>query len=164
MSEMYVRAGGQVYGPYSQQQFSALVSSGRVTPATEVSTDRVNWVPASTLQGTARSAGTGQPQGSASAYLVQLRGRTNYPIYRAVVMISTILGFIGAALPTVVHIVTVLRVGLEDYFDSVEGNEWMIVMPFFVSAMVAVGVKFYQEFATMIVDFADSTIDHHSRQ
>jgi hypothetical protein len=39
----------------------------------------------------------------------------------------------------------------------------MIVMPFFGSAMIAVGVKFYQEFATMIVDFVDSTIDHHSR-
>ena len=166
MSEMYVRAGGQVYGPYSQQQFATLVSSGRVTPATEVSTDRVTWVPASTMQGgtAARSAATHQPRGAASTYLTQLRGRTNYPIYRAVVMIFSILGFIGAALPTVAHIVNVLRVGFENYFESVRGEEWMIVMPFFVSAMVAVGVKFYQEFATMIVDFADSTIDHHSRQ
>ncbi len=166
MSEMYVRAGGQVYGPYSQQQFATLVSSGRVTPTTEVSSDRVTWVPASTLQGggAARASSGGKPRGPASSYLAQLRGRTNYPIYRAVVMIFTILGFIGAALPTVGHIFQVLRVGLEDYFESVRGQEWMIVMPFFVSAMAAVGVKFYQEFATMIVDFADSTIDHHSRQ
>ena len=168
MSEMYVRAGGQVYGPYSPQQFSALVSSGRVTPATEVSTDRVNWVAAATLQGgnATRPAGANARQGgrgSASAYLLELRGRTNYPIYRAVVLIFTILGFVGAALPTIGHIILVLRFGLEDYFESVRGREWMIVMPFFVSALVAVGVKFYQEFATMIVDFADSTIDHHSR-
>jgi hypothetical protein len=80
------------------------------------------------------------------------------------VLIFSILGFIGAALPTIGHVILVLRFGLEDYFKTVEGQEWMIVMPFFVSAMVAVGVKFYQEFATMIVDFADSTIDHHSRQ
>lgn len=168
MSEMYVRAGGQVYGPYSPQQFTALVSSGRVTPTTEVSTDRVNWVAAATLQGgngPRPGPGSNRPAagGSASAYLVELRGRTNYPIYRAVVLIFTILGFIGAALPTIGHIILVLRFGLEDYFDSVRGREWMIVMPFFVSALVAVGVKFYQEFATMIVDFADSTIDHHSR-
>lgn len=168
MSEMYVRAGGQVYGPYSPQQFTALVSSGRVTPTTEVSMDRVNWVAASTLQGGggARPASGADRQvarGSASAYLVELRGRTNYPIYRAVVLIFTILGFIGAALPTIGHVIMVLRFGLEDYFESVRGREWMIVMPFFMSALVAVGVKFYQEFATMIVDFADSTIDHHSR-
>ena len=91
MSEMYVRAGGQVYGPYSQQQFSQLVQSGRVTPTTEVSTDRVSWVPASTLQagGAQKSSAGGQRQrvrGSASSYLTELRGRTNYPIYRAVVI------------------------------------------------------------------------------
>jgi len=34
---------------------------------------------------------------------------------------------------------------------------------FFTSAVVAVLVKFYQEFATMLVDFTDSTIDHHAR-
>jgi len=79
------------------------------------------------------------------------------------VLIFSILGFIGAALPTIGHVIVVLRFGFENYFKTVAGQEWMIVMPFFGSAMIAVGVKFYQEFATMIVDFVDSTIDHHSR-
>lgn len=167
MSEMYVRAGGQVYGPYSQQQFSSLVQSGRVTPQTEVSTDRVSWVPASTLQGgggqkPAAGGRSKRSSGSATGYLTELRGRTNYPIYRAVVMIFSILGFIAAALPTVSHIFIVLRFGLENYFKSVSGQEWMIVMPFFMSALIAVGVKFYQECATMIVDFVDSTIDRNA--
>jgi hypothetical protein len=167
MSEIFVRSGGQVYGPYSQQQYASLVSSGRVTPATEVSTDRTTWVPAARFKsdtaGRPVGASTRSGRAGASTYLTELRGRTNYPIYRAVVLIFSILGFIGAALPTIGHVILVLRFGLEDYFKTVEGQEWMIVMPFFVSAMVAVGVKFYQEFATMIVDFVDSTIDHHSR-
>ena len=164
MSDMFVRSAGKVFGPYSQQQFAALVSSGRVTPQTEVSTDRVTWFPAGSLQSSASTSAVQQGhRGGTATYLSGLRGRTNYPVYRAVVTIFAILGFIGAALPSVAHVVMVARLGLERYFDSIEGQEWLVVMPFFISALAAVGVKFYQEFATMIVDFVDSTIDHHSR-
>lgn len=167
MSEMYVRSGGQVFGPYSQQQFAALVSSGRVTPQTEVSTDRVTWMPAASLQAGAGAGagagGGGVRRGSGGGYLVTLRGRTNYPVYRAVVTIFAILGFIGAATPSLVHVISIIRMGLDNYLASVKGAEWQVVMPFFISALAVVGVKFYQEFATMIVDVADSTIDHHSR-
>lgn len=163
MSDMFVRTGGKVFGPYNQQQFASLVSSGRVTPQTEVSTDRMTWVPAATFQSGAGSTAPQPRRGGTAAYLAGLRGRTNYPVYRAVVTIFAILGFIGAALPSVAHVVIIVRLGLERYFRSIEGQEWMVLMPFFLSALAAVGVKFYQEFATMIVDFADSTIDHHSR-
>lgn len=167
MSEMFVRTGGKVFGPYSPQQLAALVASGRVTPQTEVSSDRVNWVPAAALQSaagpTTAAREAGPHRGGTSGYLAALRGRTNYPVYRAVVTIFAILGFVGAGIPTVAHVVMIVRLGLDKYFQSVAGQEWLVVMPFFVSALAAVGVKFYQEFATMIVDFADSTIDHHSR-
>ena len=162
MAEYYVKSGGQTYGPYSQQQYQSLVSSGRVSPTTEVSTDNATWTTASALQGgaarPARPAG-----GDTRSYLGKLRGRTNYPICRAVVMIFAILGFIGAALPTVVHVVMVIRMGLDEYFQVIKGQEWLVVAPFFLSAIIAVGVKFYQEFATMLIDIADSTIDYHSR-
>lgn len=165
MSEMYVRTGGKVFGPYTQPQLAALVSSGRVTPQTEVSTDRVTWVPAAALQAAPgpAPAGTGLQRGGTAGYLAGLRGRTNYPVYRAVVTIFAILGFVGAALPSIAHVVLIVRMGLDDYFESIDGQEWLVVLPFFISALAVVGVKFYQEFATMIVDFADSTIDHHSR-
>lgn len=166
MNEMFVRTGGKVFGPYTQQQFAALVSSGRVTPQTEVSTDRVTWIPAASLQASATGGAAAVPQsrrGGTAGYLAALRGRTNYPVYRAVVTIFAILGFVGAAFPSIAHVVMIARLGLDRYFDTIEGQEWLVVIPFFISALAAVGVKFYQEFATMIVDFADSTIDHHSR-
>ena len=47
MAEYYVKSGGQTYGPYSQQQYQSLVSSGRVSPTTEVSTDNATWTTAS---------------------------------------------------------------------------------------------------------------------
>lgn len=163
MSGMYVRSGGQIYGPYSQQQLAAMLSSGRITPTTEISADRVTWMQAASIQ--SRHAAAARPtRGSASGYLTDLRGRTNYPIYRAVVMISTILGFIVAAAPVIVHIVVILNMGFQRYFESVRGEEWRVGLPFFIAALAAVGVKFYQEFATMLVDFVDSTIDHNARQ
>lgn len=163
MSEMFVRTGGKVFGPYTQQQFAALVASGRVTPQTEVSTDRVTWVPAATLQASPGGTASSGQRGGSVGYLASIRGRTHYPVYRAVVTIFAILGFVGAAIPAVGHVILIARVGLDDYFASVTGEEWRVVLPFFASALIAVGVKFYQELANMIVDFADSTIEYHAR-
>jgi hypothetical protein len=163
MSQYFVRSGGQVYGPYSQEQLASLASSGRVTPTTEVSTDRVNWMPASTLQ--SGGASTPKPSSSSSGdparYLERLRGRTNYPTYRAVVLIFSILGYIAAALPTVAVIATFIMQGAVEFFEN--QGPLTALMCFFGSAIGAVLVKFYQEFATMLVDFTDSTIDHHAR-
>jgi len=165
MSQYFVRSGGQVFGPYSQQQLSSLAASGRVTPTTEISTDRVNWSPASTLQG----GSSGGQQAAAPAavnparYLERVRGRTHYPIYRAVVLICSVIGYIGAALISIAHVVMIIRMGLDQYFRMIEGQPWMVVLPFVMSAVVAVLVKFYQELTTMLVDFTDSTIDYHAR-
>lgn len=166
MSQYFVRTGGQVYGPYSQQQLSQLAASGRVTPTTEVSTDRTTWVPAATLNG--GNAAASPPSGGSAAagpaeYLERIRGRTHYPIYRAVILICSAIGYVGAALISIAHVVNVIRIGLERYFAIIEGQPWMVVLPFVSSAVVAVLVKFYQELTTMLVDFTDSTIDYHAR-
>ena len=167
MYDIFLRTNGQIYGPYSQQQLTSMIAAGRLAPTAEVSRDRVHWMPASSLQSGADTGPRGgvasPPRRTSVSYLASLRGRTNYPIYRAVVFIFTILGFIAAAIPVVVHVFNIARLGFERYFESIEGQEWMTVLPFFISALTAVAVKFYQEFATMIVDFADSTIDYHSR-
>jgi hypothetical protein len=163
MSQYFGRSGGQVYGPYAQEQLASLAASGRVTPTTEVSTDRVNWVPAATLQG----GGAGGPKaapassGDPARYLERLRGRTNYPTYRAVVLIFSVLGYIAAALPTIGVIVTFIMQGAVEFFEN--QGPVVAIACFFGSALGAVLVKFYQEFATMLVDFTDSTIDHHAR-
>jgi len=166
MSQYFVRSGTQVYGPYSQQQLSQLAASGRVTPTTEISTDRTTWVPASTLQGSGPSSGqsgSGATSANAVEYLERVRGRTHYPIYRAVVLICGVIGYVGAALISVGHVIMVIRMGLDQYFESIDGQPWMVVVPFVASAVVAVLVKFYQELTTMLVDFTDSTIDFHAR-
>lgn len=163
MSQYFVRSGGQVYGPYSQQQLSSLAGSGRIAPNTELSTDRVTWMPASTLQGGdvgTHSAATSSTV-SPSQYLERLRGRTHYPTYRAVVLIFSVLGYVAAALPSVAVIAMFIMQGAVKFFE--QQGPLAAIGAFFSSAVIAVLVKFYQEFATMLVDFTDSTIDHHAR-
>jgi len=163
MSQYFVRSGGQVYGPYSQQQLASLAASGRIAPNTEISPDRVSWMPASTLQGGESGAqSTAAPSTvSPSQYLERLRGRTHYPTYRAVVLIFSVLGYVAAALPSVAVIGMFVMQGAVEFFER--QGPLTAIGAFFTSAVVAVLVKFYQEFATMLVDFTDSTIDHHAR-
>jgi hypothetical protein len=80
-----------------------------------------------------------------------------------VVLICSVIGYVGAALISIGHVYTVIRIGLDQYSKIIEGQPWMMVLPFIGSAVVAVLVKFYQELTTMLVDFTDSTIDYHAR-
>lgn len=98
---------------------------------------------------------------SSAQYLERLRGRTHYPTYRAVVLIFSVLGYVAAALPSLAVIVMFVMQGAVEFFER--QGPLTAIGAFFTSAVVAVLVKFYQEFATMLVDFTDSTIDHHAR-
>ena len=165
MSQYFIRSGGQVYGPYSQGQLSSLAAEGRVVPTTEVSTDRVTWAPASSLQpgGTSpqRASSSSSSSNRQTNYLAELRGRTHYPTYRAVVMIFSILGYIASALPIVGIIFIFISQGAIRFFE--DPGLGVALGAVILSVVVAVSVKFYQEFVTMLVDFTDSTIDYHSR-
>ena len=93
MNDLFLRTNGQIYGPYSQQQLTSMIAAGRLAPTAEVSRDRVHWMPASSLQSGADTGPRGgvasPPRRTSVSYLASLRGRTNYPIYRAVVFIFT---------------------------------------------------------------------------
>ena len=47
----YLRSKGKVFGPFSREQLAAMKRSTRLTPASEVSTDRQRWVKAELVPG-----------------------------------------------------------------------------------------------------------------
>jgi hypothetical protein len=169
MSVYYVRRSGNIYGPFSREQLSQMLASGRLAPDADVSSDRSAWMPAASIVGGGAqpslppaSPGAADLHGAAigsgaKQYLDRLRKRTQYPFYRTAVLVVTIIGYVGAVAPIVVLILRVAWNGLR----SVEAYE-----PFAAvlgSALAAVFVTVMKEVASMFADFVDSTLMHHSK-
>jgi hypothetical protein len=171
MSTYYVRNGGKVYGPFTQQQLSQLSASGRVLPQTEVSTDQVRWLPASSVVGTATptvppaSSGIGPSQESGNGgdgsdtkrYLKRLRERTHYPFYRTVTLIVAAIGYMASAAPLV-------ALGMQVVWNGLSSVEiWQPFAAIVTSGLSGVFVTVLREVASMYADIVDSTVAFHSK-
>jgi hypothetical protein len=166
MSIYHVRVAGSVYGPFTLEQLTQLAQSGRLQPQSEVSLDRISWMPASALLGPAPSHAQTSTKATplrntshsdVRRYLDGLRGSTRYPFYRTTILICSILGYITAALPIIGLTIKVIWFGL----SSLEIFEPFAAL--FATAFIAVFVTVLREMFSMYGDFVDSTLDYHSR-
>jgi hypothetical protein len=174
MSSFYVRMSGKIFGPFTNDQLQQMRTAGRINGQTEISTDRTAWMPAATVLGTNDVSVTNAPQvptgvgarvaqpiptaSDTKKYLAALRNNTRYPFYRTTILIYSILGYVGAALPIVALVGKVLWLGL----SSVEVIEPIGAV--IGSGLIAAFVTLFREIFSMYGDLVDSTIDHHYRE
>jgi len=90
---------------------------------------------------------------SAANHLEQIRSQTQYPTYRGVIGVLTILGYIGGAIMAIASVLSLVN---KEIVPAIVGV--------IVSAIVIfVVIPFYKEVSLMLVDAVDSTLEKNSR-
>jgi len=90
---------------------------------------------------------------SAANYLEQIRSQTQYPTYRGVIGVLTVLAYIGGAF-----------FGIASVLQLVNGQTAVGIVGIIGSAIIIfVVIPFYKEVSLMLVDAVDSTLEKNSR-
>ena len=89
---------------------------------------------------------------SAANHLQQIRSETQYPTYRGVIGVLTVLGYIGGAI-----------FGIGSAIQLVNGQTVVGIVGIIVSVIIIfVVIPFYKEVSLMLVDAVDSTLEKNS--
>ena len=92
-------------------------------------------------------------------YLNEIRSNTAYPIYRGIIGIIAILGYLLAVL----NGIGALIAGIAMMGDSFFGGVGIIIGGALAAGLIFLGARFWKEAALILADIGDSITDTNSR-